>query len=67
MKEEDLKYALQAIINSPEWLINVFQKSKENCYTFEKQMILDAIYILNKDNSINPALKKETILEKYML
>ena len=67
VQEEDLKYALQAIINSPEWLINVFQKSKENCYTFEKQMILDAIYILNKDNSINPALKKETILEKYML
>ncbi len=58
---------LEKILLNNEWIVNIFEKSKEKNINFENQILKDAIYTLeNIDNKISKEESK-LLLSKYNL
>lgn len=54
IKEERLTMLFKNIQENNQWIVNIFIKSKQNSCTFDKQLILDCLYLLKDvDKSID--------------
>ena len=72
LTERDMKFSAQRISNSPEWFEKVFRKSIVDKNTYERQVMIEAVYLMEVvDKSITSSYatqlnKKYRLMDKYI-
>ena len=67
IQEEEIKVILQGIEASDPWKNSVWWKAVENDHTFKDQLLLDAIYLMEMEDSIINASEATDLKSKYNL
>jgi tetratricopeptide (TPR) repeat protein len=62
-----LKMQVEAINNTPEWSKSLFIKSKQNKVSFDKQILTDAIFVLDSVEKSNNFVYINTIIDKFKI
>ena len=63
----EIKKQIQNIAGSEEWFYDIYSKSKKNNFTFQKQLLLDAIFCLEVTNKKLTFAQTSLLKKKYNL